>query len=133
VLPTPAEVEAKQVIELIAYAHRVAAMQAEDQRRELAAANQEYSRDAAGRFRVRLALLLALPGTPINDDGRAAALLEPLAGSAGSSPLRQFASLLHAQVLDRTREQKKVAQLKEQIEGLRAIERSLIERDRGRK
>ncbi|OGA21580.1 MAG: hypothetical protein A3I01_06385 [Betaproteobacteria bacterium RIFCSPLOWO2_02_FULL_65_24] len=131
--PTPAELEARLVIELIGYAHRVATLPVEEQRRELTAANQEYMREPTGRSRMRLALILALPGTFINDDGRAASLLEPLAASAGASPLRQFAWLLHGQVSERAREQKRVAQLKEQIEGLRAIERSLIERDKGRK
>lgn len=130
---TQATIEARQVIDLIAYASRVAAMASEEQRRELVAASQEFNRSPAARSRVRLAVLLALPGTPVNDDGRAATLLEPLAAGATAAPLRQFAALLHGQVAERLREQKKGTQLKEQIDGLRAIERSLMERQRGRK
>jgi len=85
---------------------------------------------------VRLALLLSLPGTAFNDDGRAASLLEPLADSAAAEvprgPLQQFAGLLHAQVSERTREQRRSAQLKEQLEALKAIERGIIERGKAR-
>jgi hypothetical protein len=135
--PTPAETEARQLAELVAYASRVAGMGADDQRRELTAATQEYARDTGLRARLRLALLLGQPGTSVHDDARAAALLEPVAPAAGAAaaalPLRQFAALLYGQVSDRLREQKRGAQLKEQIEGLRAIERSLMERERGKK
>jgi hypothetical protein len=131
--PTAVELETKQVSELIAYASRVAGMSADEQRKELAAASQEFARDNGARPRLRVAVLLALPGTATHDDGRALALLEPLASAGGSAPLRQFGWLLHGQVSERLREQKKAAQLKEQIDGLRAIERSLMERERGKK
>src|SRR5437879_11127392 len=59
--------ESRQVIELIAYTQRVAALQAEEQQRELNASTQMLSKDRGAYGRVRLALLLALPGTTFND------------------------------------------------------------------
>lgn len=138
--------ESRQVTELVGYTQKVAAMRAEDQRRELNASNQMFSKDRGGYGRLRLALLLALPGTPFNDDTRAASLLEPLANDAESSPIQQFAGLLYAQISERLREQRRLkeqleavkaiernaAQLKEQLDAMRAIERKLMERELAR-
>jgi len=127
--------ESRQVIELIAYTQRVAALQAEEQQRELNASTQMLSKDRGAYGRVRLALLLALPGTAFNDDTRAAGLLD-LAGAGASEsppgPMQQFAGLLHAQISERLREQRRTAQLKEQLEALKAVERNIIEREQAR-
>ncbi len=128
--------ESRQVIELIAYTQRVAALQADDQQRELNASTQMLSKDRGAYGRVRLALLLALPGTAFNDDTRAAGLLESLAGAAASEappgPMQQFAGLLYAQINERLREQRRTVQLKEQLEALKAVERNIIEREQAR-
>jgi len=128
--------ESRQVIELIAYAQRVAALHAEEQQRELNASTQMLSKDRGAYGRVRLALLLALPGTAFNDDTRAAGLLEPLAGAGTSEsrpgPMQQFAGLLLVQISERLREQRRTAQLKEQLDALKAIERQIIEREQAR-
>ncbi len=124
------------VTELVAYAQRVAAMPADEQRRELNVSAQMFSKDQAAQGRIRLALLLALPGTAFNDDSRAAGLLEPLAESASlelpRGALQQFAGLLYAQIGERAREQRRSAQLREQLEALKAIERGIIEREKAR-
>jgi hypothetical protein len=125
----------REVVAMIAYAQKFAGLQGEEQKKELNAANQSFSKDRSPSSRVRLALLLSLPGTPFTDEARAMNLLEPLlAGSdaAKGVPLRQFAGLIHAQVGERVREQRKSAQLKEQLDALRAIERSIIERGKPR-
>ena len=126
--------ESRQVIELIAYTQRVAALQADEQQRELNASTQMLSKDRGVYGRVRLALLLALPGTAFNDDTRAAGLLESLAGAGASEsgPMQQFAGLLHAQISERLREQRRTIQLKEQLEALKAVERNIIEREQAR-
>ena len=128
--------ESRQVIELIAYTQRVAALQAEEQQRELNASTQLLSKDRGAYGRVRLALLLALPGTAFNDDTRAAGLLDSLAGGGAyespPGPMQQFAGLLHAQISERLREQRRTAQLKEQLEALKAVERNIIEREQAR-
>ncbi len=126
--------ETRQVSDLVGYVRSVAAMRPDAQRRELNDANQVYVREQGLYPRLRLALLLSLPGTAFMDDTRAAGLLEPLASPAGGAPapLQQFGAWLHAQVGERAREQRKTAQLKEQIDALRAIERTLNERGPGR-
>jgi len=76
--------------------------------------------------------VLAAPGGAASDDAKAASLLESVAAQPARTPLRQFAVLVHGLVQERVREQRRVTQLKEQIDGLRAIDRSLIEREQGR-
>jgi uncharacterized coiled-coil protein SlyX len=75
---------------------------------------------------VRLALLYSIPGSAMQDDARAAQLLEPIASGGGA--VRQLAGLVHGQVTDRLKTQKRADQLKDQVEQLRALEKDLIER-----
>lgn len=124
------------MIELVGYTQRVTAMQTEEQRRELNVSVRMFSKDRSAYGRVRLALVLAIPGTTFNDDVRAANLLQPLAESAAAElprgPMQQFAGLLYTQISERTREQRRSAQFKEQLEALKAIERGIIEREKAR-
>jgi hypothetical protein len=46
--------------------------------------------------------------------------------------MKLFAGLLHAKISERLREQRRTAQLKEQLEALKAVERKIIEREQGR-
>lgn len=130
--------EPQQVVELIDYTQKVAALPPGDQQRELNASNRLFLKDRGrGAYgRVRLALLLALPGTAFNDDARAASLLEPLSVDppppAHASPLQRLGALMYAQVVERLREQKRTAQLKEQLDAMKEIERKIIEREQGR-
>ena len=120
--------EARQVSELLGYYQRVAQLGPEDQKRELATAMQAFNRERSNASRIRLALLYVMPGTSFQDEARAAQLLEPVAASGGGGAVRQFASLLHAQVTERMKTQKRADQLKEQVDALRAIEKQLIDR-----
>jgi hypothetical protein len=126
--------ESRQVVALIDYTHIVARLLPEEQERELNVSSQMFSKDRGDYGRIRLALLLALPGTTFGDESRAASLLEPLAGAAPQSPgpLRQFAGLLYGQISERLREQRRAAQLKDQLEALKAIERKIIDREQAR-
>ncbi len=132
--------EAEQVGALIAYSRWLAMARADEQRREFNSVSQAFARDTGAYTRVKLALLLSVPGSGFSDESRAVALLEPLAGNATgttvaagatgavNAPLREFSFLLHAQLGERVREQKRSAQLREQLDALKAVERSLIER-----
>ena len=137
VIEVPAPEDMRRLAELVAYAQRVAHMSADEQKREYAAANQAFGRDKTVYARVRLGLLLSLPGTAMQDDVRAAALLEPYANSSQGNGngnaqtnggLRPFAALLHANLIERIRTQRRADQLKDQLEALRAVERSIIDR-----
>jgi len=118
--------ESRQVADLLGYYQRVAGLGLEDQKRELATATQAFNRERSNASRVRLALMYSIPGTAMQDDARAAQLLEPIA--AGSGAVRQLAGLVHVQVTDRLKTQKRADQLKDQVEQLRALEKDLIER-----
>jgi hypothetical protein len=104
----------------------VAQLGADEQRKELGTATQTFNRDRSNASRVRLGVLYALPGAAIQDDARALSLLEPVAGGAGA--LKGLAGVIHAQVAERVKVQKRADQLKEQLDQLRAVERSIIER-----
>lgn len=122
------EQEERQVIQLINYAQRIATMTAEQQRREYSASNQAFVRDKDAYSRTRLALLLATPGASVHDAARAASLLEPMATpSDAASPLRSLARLLYVQLNERVSEQKRVNQMREQIEALKEVERTMRE------
>jgi hypothetical protein len=128
------ERESQQVLELIAYAQKVASLAAEEQQRELNASGQTLSKQRGAYGRVKLALLLSMPGTGFADDAKAAGLLEPLVSGdrAASSPLQQFAGLLHAQINERLREQRRAAQMKEQLDALKDVERKILEREQAK-
>jgi hypothetical protein len=126
------ERESRQVLELVAYAQKVATLQAEDQKLELNASSQSFSKDRGTYGRVRLALLLSMPGTGFVDESKAAGLLEPVASTEAAGPMQQFAGLLYAQISERLREQRRAAQFKEQLDALKDVERKIIERDQAR-
>src|SRR5262249_11757977 len=122
------ERESRQVVELIGYAQRVAALEGDAQQRELNASSQMFSKDRGAYGRVRLALVMSLPGTAFCDETKAAGLLEPLVTKEAGGPMQQFAGLLHTQLSERMREQRRAAQLKEQLDALKDVERKIIER-----
>jgi hypothetical protein len=126
------ERESRQVVELIGYAQRVSGLQADEQQRELNASSQIFSKDRGPYGRVRLALLLSLPGTAFCDEAKAAGLIEPLLSKEASGPMLQFAGLLYTQVSERVREQRRATQLKEQLDALKDVERKIIEREQAR-
>lgn len=130
--PASGEAESRQVVELLAFSQRIASLPAEEQAREYDAARLDHAREASVYTRIRLAIALSTPGAAFEDDARAAGLLDPLLSQPARTPLRQLAALVHGMVGERLREQKRAAQLKEQIDGLRAIDKSLIEREPAR-
>ena len=66
------------------------------------------------------------------DAHKAAGLLEPLVSKDATGPMQQFAGLLHVQLAERMREQRRATQLKEQLDALKDVERKIIEREQAR-
>ena len=122
--------EEREVIGLIEYAQRVAAMSPEQRRAEQTVRNQAFSRDKDVASRLRLALLLATPEAGVEDTARAESLLRPLAGHGGdvSQPLRLFARLLHGLIHESAGEKQRANQLRNQLEALKDVERSMLQR-----
>ena len=123
--------EEQQALALLVDLQRYAVEAGEDLRRELAAANVALTRTRSDANRIRVAMLLTLPAAGPPDDARALSLLEPVIGrSSNASPMKQIASLLHAQITERARsvreEQRKTAVAQEKLDALRAVERSLL-------
>jgi hypothetical protein len=126
-IPIPDDL--KDLSDLVGYYSQVAAMRPDDQRRAYADAGQAFSRDPTVYNRIRVALLASMPGTSFQDDVRALSLLEPYS-QAGSSydKLRQFGAILHGQIAERAKMRGRADQLEKQLNALRAVERTIIER-----
>jgi hypothetical protein len=129
--PAPVNEDEQQAIALLADLQRYASESGDDLRRELTAANQAVNRARTDANRIRLAVLLTLPGAGAPDDARALTLLDSVVGkSPGTSPVKQLAAVLYAQIAERARgmaeEKKKSAAAQEKLDQLRAVERSLL-------
>jgi hypothetical protein len=127
----PVSEEDQQALALLADLQRYAAESGDDLKRELASANLALNRTRSDANRIRVAMLLTLPSAGPPDDPRALSLLEPVVSKSGnSSALKQIATVLYAQIVERTRsvreEQKRTAAAQEKLDALRAVERSLL-------
>jgi hypothetical protein len=122
--------EEEQALALLVDLQRYAVESGDDLKRELAAANLAMNRSKSDASRIRLAMLLTLASAGPPDDARAMSTLEPLVGKTNASPLKQIATVLYVQIVERTRsvkeEQKKTAAAQEKLDALRAVERSLL-------
>ena len=131
VVVPPVNEEEQQALALLVDLQRYAAETGDDLKRELAVVNQTVARTRSDANRIRLAMLLTLPAAGPTDDARALALLDSVVGKGGgTSPLKQIAAILYAQIAERARsvreEQRKTAAAQEKLDALRAIERSLL-------
>jgi hypothetical protein len=128
----PVNEDEQQTLALLADLQRYVTAPADELRRELASVNQASNpRVRTDVNRIRLAVLLTMPNAGPPDDARALALLESVAGKAGgTSPLKQLALVLYAQVAERVRdvaeERKRSALAQEKLDQLRAVERTLL-------
>lgn len=132
-LSSPVNEEDQQALALLADLQRYASDPADDLRRELVGANAAFARTRSDANRIRVAMLLTLPAAGPPDDARALTLLEPLVvrgSSSATSPMKQIASVLYAQIVERARsvkeEQRRTAAAQEKLDALRAVERSLL-------
>ena len=127
------------VSEIVALAVETLRATPEVQRERLSAALDALTSQPDDAGRLRAAVLLASLPPPLRDDGRAASLVQPLAGRQPETPLVQFAGLIQGRLLERERAEKLGEQLRSaerraealrgELETLRANERGLVERE----
>jgi hypothetical protein len=87
--------------DVLNYFEHLRTLTAAELRREADAARQAYAHSPSERNRVRLALALSQPPSSVQDYRLALDLLQPLA-VAPRTPLRGFATVLHANIVQRT-------------------------------
>lgn len=106
VVTAPPNAEAEEVVSLLAYFQRVSGLGAEELRREYNAVNQAFTREKTEAQRLRLALLLSVPGAAYRDDGRLMTLLEAsaLRSAPVDSPQRELLTLLQRLTAERVRQ-----------------------------
>lgn len=130
--PQKVNEEAEEALALLADLQRLVLASPEEQKRELAAASQALSRQRSDAARLRLGMLQSLPGSAA-DETRALATLDPLV-KQGAGPTRMVATLLVAQLLERQRllreERRRADDLQQKLDALKALERSLLGRER---
>ena len=97
--------------------------------REHEAARQAYARARTDFNRVRLAMVLSLPGTAFNDDARALDLCETVAKHEGGR-LQGLALMLASHLQEQKRLTASAQGLQQKLDALRSLERSMIERSR---
>lgn len=122
---------------LLTYFARVRKLPAGEQGKEHESARQAHARSPSDYNRVRLAMLLSLPGTAFNDEARALELIDPLAKNQRAS-LNTLAVLLGAYIQEQKRLNGSVQALQQNLQGLqhkldalKSLDRSLIEREQG--
>jgi hypothetical protein len=132
--------EQDQAIALLLEVARTANGNADESRKELAAAQALYNKERSSMNRMRLALYTALAANNAIEENRLQGLLEPLVAKVGglppTHPLRPIAEALLTQANERSRQvrdqTKKVDELQQKLDALKAIEKQLLDRDRRR-
>lgn len=109
---------------LLMYFEYVRKLQSSELAREHDAVRQLYAASRTDFNRVRYAMLLSIPGTAFYDDVRALDALDPLLRNQNAA-LRGLAVIVSAQI----RDQRRAQGLQQKLEGLRLLEKNLLERD----
>ena len=132
---TPRRVRNDEVERLLAYFENVRKLPPADLAREGESARAAFNRTRSDFDRARLALLLSIPNTALNDDQRAFDMLDPLVKNP-SANLHAFAILVSAHVQERRRLESSMQNLQHNVQGLQqkldalmSLERSLIDRE----
>lgn len=124
--------EAEEALALLADLQKLVLASPDEQKREVAVAAQALARQKSDGIRLRLGMLQSLPAAG-SDDARALATLEPIL-KQGSGPTRMVAALLVAQLGERQRavreEKRRAEDLQQKLDALKALERSLLGRER---
>lgn len=119
--------ENAEVSALLAYYQELIDLPAEELKREYLSISQAFAHDRSELGRLRLSLLMCVPGVSWRDDTKLLALLEGAASRKAppDSPRRQFVFLLQKLVIERQREQKRADELQQKLDSMLTIERSL--------
>lgn len=119
--------ENAEVSALLAYYQELSDLPAEELKREYSSTSQAFAHDRSELGRLRLSLLMCVPGVPWRDDAKLLALLDGAASRKAppDSPRRQFVLLLQKLVAERLREQKRADELQQKLDSMLTIERSL--------
>ena len=114
---------------LLLYYRHIGRLKENQLGRELEIARAAYARESSDFNRVRLAMVLGLPNTSLNDNTRALELLEPVVNNQ-TGDFSALASLLSMQLKERTRLDANAQDLQKKLDALKSLERSMMERKR---
>ncbi len=114
---------------LLLYFQHIRKLSGPDVSREHESAREAYARARTDFNRVRLAMVLSLPGTAFNDDARALDLCDMVAKHEGGR-LQGLALLLGSHLLEQKRLTASAQGLQQKLDALKSLERSMIERNR---
>ena len=112
---------------LLAYYQHIRKLPATELGKEHDMARQAYTLARSDYNRVRLSMLLSLPGTAVSDEPRALDLLDPVAKNPAGE-LHGLALLLATNLQERKRLDASAQGLQQKLDALRSLERSMIER-----
>jgi hypothetical protein len=112
---------------LLGYFQHIRKLPATELGKEHDLARQAYTLARSDFNRVRLAMLLSLPGTAHSDEPRALDLLDPIAKNPAGE-LHGLALLLATNLQERKRLDASAQGLQQKLDALRTLERSMIER-----
>ncbi len=114
---------------LLLYFQHIRKLPAADVSREHEAARQAHARARTDFNRVRLAMVLSLPGTAFNDDARALELCDAVSKHDGGR-LQGLALVLGSHLQEQKRLTANAQGLQQKLDALKSLERSMIERGR---
>lgn len=114
---------------LLLYFQHIRKLSGADVSREHEAARQAHARARTDFNRVRLAMVLSLPGTTFNDDARALELCDAVAKHEGGR-LQGLALVLGSHLQEQKRLTANAQGLQQKLDALKSLERSMIERGR---
>ncbi|HEX9685365.1 MAG TPA: hypothetical protein VGA25_05880 [Burkholderiales bacterium] len=114
---------------LLLYYQHIRNLSGPDASREHVAAREAYARARTDFNRVRLALILSLPGTAFNDGVGALGLLDTVAKRQGGR-LQGLAVVLGTHLQEQQRIAANAQGLQQKLDALKSLERSMIERAR---
>lgn len=124
--PAPPPADAEMLVNYYQYVRRLSAGELA---REHETARQAFARSRSDYERVRLAMVLSLPGSALSDEARALDLLDPVSKNPNGQ-LQGLAYLLASHLQERRRLDANAQGLQQKLEALKSLERRMIERTR---